>query len=267
VSGLLYLVPVPISEADPRDELAPRVTRTVASLRYFIVENQRSARRFLSKVMEQDALDTSAFGILDEHTKAEEFAALLEPVLAGADGAILSEAGSPCVADPGSDVVAMAHAKGVRTVPLPGPSSILLAVMASGMGGQRWAFRGYLPPDAPAREAALVDLEAVSARDGAAQVFIETPYRNDAMAASAAKVLSPETVFCAAVGLSGPGERVIRMKVARWRTAIPALGKTPAVFLLLSAASQKAHQKPASPDRHDGRPAKENHGHKKRFPG
>ena len=255
MNGLLYLVPVPISEADPRDELAPRVIRTVAGLRYFIVENHRSARRFLSKVMEQEALDASAFGILDEHTKAQEFAGLLEPLLAGADGAILSEAGSPCVADPGSEIVALAHAKGVRTVPLPGPSSILLAVMASGMGGQRWAFRGYLPPDAPSRESALAELEAISSRDGAAQVFIETPYRNDAMAASAVKALSPETVFCAAIGLSTSGERVIRMKVSKWRSGVPALGKIPAVFLLLSAAN------PSS------RPTREAYGRKGRVPG
>jgi len=245
LSGLLYLVPVPISGNDPVDELAPRVIRTVAGLRYFIVENQRSARRFLSKVMEQQALDSSAFGILDEHTEAKEFQALLEPVLAGEDGAILSEAGSPCVADPGSDIVAIAHAKGVRIVPLPGPSSILLAVMASGMGGQRWAFRGYLPPDAPARERALKELETVSSRDGAAQVFIETPYRNDTMVASAVKVLAPETIFCTAVGLSEPSERVMMMKVAKWRSGIPVLGKTPAVFLLLAHAPQKSTSLPS----------------------
>jgi 16S rRNA (cytidine1402-2'-O)-methyltransferase len=266
MSGVLYLVPVPISEADPRDELAPRVIRTVAGLRYFIVENHRSARRFLFKVMEQEALDASNFGILDEHTKADDFAALLEPLLAGTDGAIISEAGSPCVADPGSDIVAMAHAKGVRSVPLPGPSSILLAVMASGMGGQRWAFRGYLPPDSPSRERALAELEAISSRDGAAQVFIETPYRNDAMAASAVRILSPETVFCAAVGLSTSEERVIRMRVSKWRSGIPVLGKIPAVFLLQAAIAPGNHSSVGAPDMHPGRPTRTTHGRKGRFP-
>jgi 16S rRNA (cytidine1402-2'-O)-methyltransferase len=252
MSGILYLVPVPISETDPRDELAPRVVRVVAGIRYFIVENDRSARRFLSKMLEQPALDASIFGRLDEHTQPAEFEALLQPILAGTDGAIISEAGSPCVADPGSDIVALAHGKGIRTVPLPGPSSILLAVMASGMGGQRWAFRGYLPPDAPSRESALVELEAISARDRAAQVFIETPYRNDAMAASASRVLRPETIFCAAAGLSGQDERIMRMRASDWRIGAPTIGKVPTVFLLLSPLDSRnqgsAGTRPVKPE-------------------
>jgi 16S rRNA (cytidine1402-2'-O)-methyltransferase len=124
--------------------------------------------------------------------------------------------------------------------------------MASGMGGQRWAFRGYLPPDAPSRERVLKELELVSSRDGAAQVFIETPYRNDAMVASAVRALSPETIFCAAVGLSEPSERVLMMNVAKWRSAIPVLGKTPAVFLLLAHASKKGTSLPPGHSR-DGK--------------
>jgi 16S rRNA (cytidine1402-2'-O)-methyltransferase len=267
MSGVLYLVPVPISENDPVDELAPRVIRTVSLVRYFIVENHRSARRFLSKVMDQEALDASHFGILDEHTKAEDFAALLDPVMAGIDGAIISEAGSPCVADPGSDIVALAHSRGVKTVPLPGPSSILLAVMASGMGGQRWAFRGYLPPDTPARERALKELEVLSSRDGAAQVFIETPYRNDAMTASAVRVLSPETLFCAAVGLSSPEECVFRMSISRWRSGIPTIGKTPAVFLILSAAVMPVRTPDSSTTLHTGHAQRHPRDDKSRLPG
>lgn len=232
MSGTLYLVPVPIGDGPPEDELAPRVLRIVAGLRHFIVENERSARRFLSRVMSQEALDASTFGILDEHTRPEDTAALLGPLLAGNDAAIISEAGSPCVADPGAVLVALAAGKGLRAVPLPGPSSLLMAMMASGLGGQRFSFRGYLPPDQNGREAALRDLETRSARDGATQLFIETPYRNDAIAQSAARILRGDTVFCAAIGLSSPNERVIRMEAADWKKNPPTIGKIPTVFLL-----------------------------------
>ncbi|HPE88753.1 MAG TPA: SAM-dependent methyltransferase [Spirochaetia bacterium] len=235
MSGALYLVPVPIGDGDPMDELAPRIPRIVAGIRDFVVENERSARRFLCRVMPQEALDASSFGVLDEHTRPEDVRALLAPLLAGRDAAILSEAGSPCVADPGAALVAEAAAAGIRVVPLPGPSSILMAVMASGLGGQRFAFSGYLPPDQAGREAALRGLEADSRRHGSTQAFIETPYRNDAVAASAAAVLAPDTVFCAAVGLSTPEERVVRMTAADWRARPERIGKTPTVFLLSAA--------------------------------
>jgi 16S rRNA (cytidine1402-2'-O)-methyltransferase len=235
MSGSLYLVPVPIADGDPADELSPRVLRIVAGLRDFIVENERSARRFLCRVMTQEALDASRMTVLDEHTADRDIEALLAPLLAGRDAAVISEAGSPCVADPGAALVAAASRAGIRSVPLPGPSAILMAIMASGLGGQLFSFRGYLPPDPAGREAALKNLEAVSAREGSTQVFIETPYRNDAMAASAGKALAPDTVFCAAVGLSSPGERVIRMAASAWRKAMPSIGKTPTVFLLAAA--------------------------------
>lgn len=237
MSGVLYLVPVPIGDGSPADELAPRVLRTVSAIRDFVVENERSARRFLSRVMPQEALDASTLRVLDEHTRQDDLAGLLEPLLAGRDAAVISEAGSPCVADPGAALVAAAAAAGIVSIPLPGPSAILMAIMASGLGGQRFSFRGYLPPDPAGREAALRELESRSARDGSTQVFIETPYRNDAMAASAAKALAGATVFCAATGLSTPGERVIRMEAAAWKKNLPAIGKTPTVFLLSAAGS------------------------------
>lgn len=235
MNGSLYLVPVPIGDGDPADELAPRVLRIAAGIRDFVVENERSARRFLCRVMAQDALDASRFGVLDEHTRPEEVRALLAPLLAGRDVAILSEAGSPCVADPGAALVAEAAEAGIRVVPLPGPSSILMAVMASGLGGQRFAFAGYLPPDQAGREAALRALEADSRRQGSTQAFIETPYRNDAMVASAACALAPDTVFCAAIGLSTPEERIVRMTAAAWKAGPVHIGKKPTVFLLKAA--------------------------------
>jgi 16S rRNA (cytidine1402-2'-O)-methyltransferase len=210
------------------------------------MENERSARRFLSRIMPQEALDASSFGILDEHTRPEELRGLLGPLLAGRDAAIISEAGSPCVADPGAALVAAASRAGIRSVPLPGPSAILMAVMASGLGGQRFSFHGYLPPDPAGREAALRDLESRSAREGSTQLFIETPYRNDAMASSAARVLRGDTVFCAAVGLSTPDERIIRMEASAWKKAVPAIGKIPTVFLLAAARAAEGAAPEAS---------------------
>ncbi len=235
MNGILYLVPVPIGDGDPRDELAPRVVRIVNDIRDFIVENERSARRVLSRMMPQAALDASTLSILDEHTKPEALAGLLAPLLAGRNAAIVSEAGSPCVADPGAALVAAASRAGIRSIPLPGPSAILMAIMATGLGGQRFTFRGYLPPDTAGRENALRELELRSAQEGSTQAYIETPYRNDSMAQSAAKVLRSDTLFCAAIGLSSPQERIVRMEAAAWRKVTPAIGKIPTVFLLLAA--------------------------------
>ncbi len=246
--GSLYLVPVPVGDGDPCLELAPRVIAIIRGMADFIVENDRSARRFLSRVLDQRSLDAARFYKLDEHTQAQELPALLEPLLAGRDAGIISEAGSPCVADPGTALVEAAWNAGIRVVPLPGPSAILMAVMAAGLGGQRFSFNGYLPPEPAGREAALRELEARSARDGSTQLFIETPYRNDAMAASAARALRAETLFCAAIGLSSADEQVIRMKAGRWRSAPPHIGKIPTVFLLLALpAAGPAHDRTAAP--------------------
>lgn len=255
MSGILYLVPVPIGDGNPQDELAPRVVCIVNGIRDFIVENERSARRVLSRMMSQSALDASTLCILDEHTQPEALSSLLAPLLAGRNAAIISEAGSPCVADPGAALVAAAARSGIRSIPLPGPSSILMAIMATGLGGQRFAFRGYLPPDTAGRESVLRELETLSAQEGSTQVFIETPYRNDSMALSAAKVLGNDTIFCAAIGLSSSEERIIRMEISAWRKTVPTIGKIPTVFLLLAAIQipyqGQARQHLRSPERYD----------------
>jgi len=245
VTGTLYLLPVPLGPGDPADELPPRTVAAVRSVRDFIVENERSARRVLSRMLGDKALDESSLAVLDEHTRPADVPSLLAPLLAGRDAAVVSEAGSPCVADPGADLVAAAAAAGVRVVPLVGPSSIVLALMASGLGAQSFAFNGYLPQDPPGREKALRFLEARSAREGSTQAFIETPYRNDAMVRSAAAVLAPDTVLCVAAGLTCPGERILRMRAAEWRKSPMAVGKVPAVFLLSAAVP--------SPERSPGR--------------
>ncbi|TFG85097.1 MAG: SAM-dependent methyltransferase [Spirochaetales bacterium] len=253
MKGTLYLVPVPIGDGIPRDELAPRVLETVRRLRDFIVEDKRTARRFLSAVMPQEAVDESNYWILDKRIDPRELAALLEPLRAGRDAAIMSEAGSPCVADPGTALVAVATAEGIRVVPLPGPSAILMALMASGLGGQKFSFAGYLPTEQSGRERALRSLEATSAREGSTQIFIETPYRNEVLARSAIGVLAPDTVFCIAYALSTADESVISMPVAAWKRSFPILGKAPAVFLISAIPPEetKGDQKAACAHRGD----------------
>lgn len=244
MKGVLYLVPVPIGDGDPLDELPPKTIRLAASVSYFIVENVRSARRFLSKVMNQDALDVSAMVELSEHTPEEALGGILAPILAGTDAALVSEAGCPCVADPGYNLVAAAHAAGIRVVPLTGPSSIIMALMASGLGGQRFSFSGYLPPDPAGRTRALAALESSSAQTGATELFIETPYRGDAMALAMGSSLRPDTLVCAAVALSTEEERVHSARAGLWKKAPPKLGKLPAVFALkaLPAVKSPAHK-------------------------
>ncbi|HOX91496.1 MAG TPA: SAM-dependent methyltransferase [Spirochaetales bacterium] len=245
MSGTLYLVPVPIGDGDPLDELPPKTIRLAASVSYFIVENIRSARRFLSKVINQDALDMSAMVELSEHTPEEALAGILAPLRAGTDAALISEAGCPCVADPGFNLVAQAHTLGIRVVPLTGPSSILLAVMASGLGGQRFSFNGYLPADPAGRASALALLEARSAQEGSTELFIETPYRTDAMIKSMGVSLQADSLVCAAVSISTPLESIYSANASRWKKNPPAPGKQPAVFALkASPCSKKLTKKP-----------------------
>jgi 16S rRNA (cytidine1402-2'-O)-methyltransferase len=242
VSGTLFLVPVPIAEGEPKRELAPRLLDILGATDDFIVENQRTAKRFLVTVMEQELVDQARFGILDKHSGPEDLSALLEPLEQGRNAVIMSEAGSPCVADPGAALVELAHKKGIRVVALPGPSAILMALMASGLGGQRFAFNGYLPAEEAGRMNALRELERQSAASGATQIFIETPYRNDAMLKSALKALQAGTLLCVAYALSSPLESVVTKSVAEWRAAAREYGKEPAVFLLAAPASGGAEQ-------------------------
>jgi 16S rRNA (cytidine1402-2'-O)-methyltransferase len=250
VSGILYLIPVPIADGDAKRELAPQLLDILGAIGDFIVENQRTAKRFLSTVLDQESVDRARFGILDKRSAPGELDALLEPLERGRDAAIMSEAGSPCVADPGAALVELAHKRGIRVVALPGPSAILMALMASGLGGQRFAFSGYLPPDEAGRMNALRELERQSAAGGATQIFIETPYRNDAMLKSALKALQADTLFCVAYALSSPFESVETKSVSAWRNSGRCLGKEPAVFLLAApAAARPGAARPAQATR------------------
>ena len=230
--GALYLIPVPISETDPLVVLSPATLEAIRGLRTFIVESERSAGRFLAKVLSKEALADTSFSVLDEHTRNEEIPRLLERVLEGTSAGLISEAGCPCVADPGSGLVAEAHRRGVRVVPLVGPSSILLALMASGFDAQRFLFLGYIPAESTARKETLRRIERECRLDGITRIFIETPYRNKTVLGDMLAVLSGDTRLCVAASLGGPAERVRSGTVTSWKETEFELGKEPAVFLI-----------------------------------
>lgn len=227
----LYMLPVGISDADPSDALPERTLLLMRSIRHFVVEDLRSARRFLRRCHRDIDIDSLTFAVLNEHTPEAEISSMLEPLRAGEAVAMMSEAGCPGVADPGAQLAATAQREGLKVVPLVGPSSLLLALMASGMNGQRFAFNGYLPVDADDRRKSLRQLENCSARDMSAQIFIETPYRNARMLAAAVEALRPDTLLCVATALTDRElESVKTMPAAKWKGI--ELPKQPTVFII-----------------------------------
>jgi 16S rRNA (cytidine1402-2'-O)-methyltransferase len=233
--GRLYLVPTWLSEASPPAIVLPAaVIERVHALDTFVVENAKSARRFLAACGHPKPMREISMTELDEHTPASDVPAMLAPALAGRDMGLMSEAGAPAIADPGALLVRAAHAQGVAVVPLVGPSSIVLALMASGLEGQRFRFVGYLPAESTARRTAIAELERTSARERETQVFIETPYRNDALLADLLQACKPATRLAMAADLTAPGELTAMRAIADWRRDVPTLGKRPAIFLLLA---------------------------------
>jgi 16S rRNA (cytidine1402-2'-O)-methyltransferase len=232
-SGKLYLLPNLLGAVEPASVLPARTLAIARRLRHFVVETPKAARAFVKSLPSEHALRDIAFAELNEHTPAQEVAALLAPVLAGEDVALVSDAGCPGVADPGALLVAAAHRAGVVVVPLVGPSALLLALMASGMNGQNFVFHGYLPVRAEARASALKALDAAAASSGATQLFIETPYRNEAIVAAVLAACRPLTLFCVAADLTLPSEQIVSRTIGKWRTAPPLrLSGRPAMFLL-----------------------------------
>ena len=229
----LYLLPAPLSQDTPPQAVVPALAlERIRGLDRFIAENAKTARAWLAACGHPKPLREIAITELNEHTPERDVPALLDPVLAGQDAGLLSEAGMPAVADPGSALVAAAHARGVTVVPCVGPSSILLALAASGLEGQRFRFVGYLPAEAAGRREALLELERRSARDRETQIFIETPYRNDAMLGELLKSLKPATRVAVAVELTSPQEWIAMDTVAGWRKRGTTIGKRPAIFLV-----------------------------------
>lgn len=238
--GTLLLIPVPLAPVDPAeadralaDVLPAPVRQRAAGLRHFVAENAKSARAFLKALPCAIPVQQIKITELNEHTPADALAALLAPLLAGHDVGLLSEAGCPAVADPGADLVAAAHRHGIRVEPLTGPSSILLALMASGLGGQNFAFHGYLPAKEEARRKCLIDLERESRRERRTQLFIETPYRNRHLLASVLATCAADTRLCVATDLTLPTESIVSLRIAEWQKKPPVdIDRRPSVFLL-----------------------------------
>lgn len=227
----LFAIPAPLG-GTPEAALPAPTLDAIRQLADFVVENEKTARAFLSAVGMPRALRTLALRRLDEHTEPSEVDALLAPLRAGRSLGLLSEAGCPAIADPGAALVASAHREGFRVTPLIGPSAILLALMASGLEGQRFAFCGYLPREAGQRERRIRALEQRSRAERETEIFIETPYRNDALLAALLASCSPATRLCVASELTLAGQSVAQRRIADWRRAPPAIGRRPTVFLL-----------------------------------
>ncbi len=232
-SGVLYVIPTTLGLVAPASAL-PQATLAVARrLRHFVAETPKAARQFLKSIEPSLPLQSIAIAELSEHTLPTDIEALLRPALAGHDLGLVSDAGCPGIADPGALLVAAAHRAGVRVTPLPGASAILLALMASGFNGQAFAFHGYLPVKAEARMHAIRRLDDAVARTGASQLFIETPYRNEAMLDALLATCRCATQLCVAVDLTLPSEQVLCATVGEWRKRVrPMLARRPAVFLL-----------------------------------
>lgn len=232
--GKLYLIPTPLGDNEPAEVLPAGVIERACSLRVFVVEEIRTARRFLSRYGLRGHIAELEFHELNEHSSAADVEALGSLFDRGEDVGLLSEAGLPAVADPGAELVALCHRRGVEVVPLVGPSSLMLALMASGLNGQSFAFCGYVPAKPEERRNALRALEKQSAAARRSQIIIETPYRNDALLADMLQTLSPRTLICVAADITLPTQFIRTDSVAGWRSHVPAIGKRPCVFIILA---------------------------------
>jgi 16S rRNA (cytidine1402-2'-O)-methyltransferase len=232
--GTLFMIPSPIAEGDPKDVLPQNFGERIKHIRHFLVETPKVSRRFLSSLKIFPSIEQLSFEVLDKDTMEQDVPALMKPLREGHDMGALSDAGCPGVADPGALAAAYAHSVGATVVPIVGPSSILLALMASGLNGQRFAFHGYLPVKKDQLEKAIRELERESRLKKQTQIFIETPYRNEVVMEGLVKVCKPETLICAASDLSGKEERIITKAASKWVKNKPDLDKKPALFLVMA---------------------------------
>lgn len=234
-AGTLFLIPVPLGPTAPADSLPPPVLSAIRPLKHFVVEQAKTARAFLKAAGTDAPLQELLLEELNEHTRPEALDRLLTPLRAGHDVGLLSEAGCPAVADPGANLVALAQQENIRVVPLIGPSSLLLALMASGLNGQRFAFQGYLPAKEAERTKTLRDLESESRKRQQTQIFIETPYRNRQMFDSILQSCNPATRLTVATDLTQPNEFVLTRSMRDWKKQTPPdIERRPTVFLLLA---------------------------------
>jgi 16S rRNA (cytidine1402-2'-O)-methyltransferase len=232
--GTLYLIPSVITDDGSLESITPQIRNALPAIRHFLVEEPRTARRFLSSLKIYESIEPLQFSVLDKNTKPEELPVMFAPVFNGKNVGILSESGCPGVADPGSIAVRYAHRFGVKVKPLVGPSSILLALMSSGLNGQKFCFHGYLPIDGKEGAEAIRQLEKESQAKNQTQIFIETPYRNNSIFQTLLKNLKPDTELSIALDITGVSEFIDTKTVENWRTQSIEFPKKPAIFLFLA---------------------------------
>lgn len=231
--GKLYLIPTTLGEIEnPFDVLPQTIKRSIELLDYYIVENEKTARKFIKSICPEKVQASLHLSALNKYTQDTEYKKMIQDCVNGKNVGLMSEAGCPGVADPGAVIVKLAHEKGIQVVPLVGPSSILLAIMGSGMNGQSFAFNGYIPIDAAEKKAALKNLEKLSMSKNQSQLFIETPYRNNKMLENIINSLHPETYLCVACDLTLPTEFIKTMRVVNWKKTKIDLHNRPTIFII-----------------------------------
>ena len=232
LKGKLYLIPTTLGESNPLDVLPHTVKRTIELIDCYIVENEKTARRFIKSIYPEKVQASLMLSTLNKHTEISDHNKMIQPCLEGIDVGLMSEAGCPGVADPGAAMVKIALEKGIQVIPLVGPSSILLAMMGSGMNGQSFAFNGYLPIDKSDKKAALKNYEKLSFDKNQSQLFIETPYRNNKLVEDLLQTLQPNTHLCIAADITLPTEYIKTMKVSEWKKATIDLHNRPTIFII-----------------------------------
>jgi 16S rRNA (cytidine1402-2'-O)-methyltransferase len=230
--GKLYLIPTTMGDCDPMDVLPQTVKRTIDFIDHYIVENEKTARKSIKEVNPEKKQSELILFTLNKRTEVKEHLDFIKPLLEGKNVGLMSEAGCPGVADPGAVIVKLAHDKGIQVVPLVGPSSILLAMMASGMNGQSFTFHGYLPIEKDEKRASFKSLERVSFEKNQSQIFIETPYRNNKLLEDLIQILNPETHLCIATDITLPTEYIKTKKIAAWKKETIDLHKRPTIFII-----------------------------------
>lgn len=230
--GILYLIPTVLAEDTAQAVITRQVMEVTAQLKYFMVENARTARRYIKSIAPTQVIEELQITVIDKNSSDAELTAALKPLLAGQDGGVISEAGCPGVADPGAELARLAHQHGVKVIPLVGPSAILMGLMASGFNGQSFAFHGYLPIEKRDRLQALKQLEKEMVLKDQTQIFMETPYRNRQMVEDLLLHLDKNTKLCIAANITGSNEFIRTLRVADWKGQVPDLHKQPAVFLI-----------------------------------
>ena len=230
--GKLYLIPTTMGDCDPMDVLPQTIKRSIDFIDHYIVENEKTARKSIKIVQPEKKQSELVLFTLNKHTENKEHLAMIQPLLEGKNMGLMSEAGCPGVADPGAVIVKIAHDKGIQVVPLVGPSSILLALMASGMNGQSFTFNGYLPIEKEEKKSALKFLEKLSFDKNQSQIFIETPYRNNKLLEDLIQILHPETHLCVATDITLPTEYIKTKKITAWKKEKVDLHKRPTIFIV-----------------------------------